>query len=243
MKAPEQWLDHRRVWRDKPVVRTIYGDFYRRIGEWLVPGRTLELGCGSGNFKEGHPDVTAVDVRPAPWVDVVADAHELPFRDESLSNVVLIDVLHHLAEPRRFLEQVERALVPGGRVVMIEPAVTAASWFFYRFLHPERLDATVHPLAEADERLRDDPYDGNQAIPTVLFGKLRADLERALPRLTVRHQAFLSLFAYPLSGGFRQWTLVPQAAAAPLLKLEDRLLPVVGRWAAFRMLVVVERTA
>ena len=81
-----------------------------------MPGTTLELGCGSGNFKEFLPTSVAVDIQRAPWLDVVADAHELPFEGASVSNIVLIDVFHHLADPRRFLAEVERVLTPGGRL-------------------------------------------------------------------------------------------------------------------------------
>ena len=59
----------------------------------------------------------AVDVLRAPWLNVVADAHELPFADSSVSNIVLIDVIHHLAEPRRFLEEAERVIEETERVI------------------------------------------------------------------------------------------------------------------------------
>jgi len=241
MDVPEQWVEHRSVWRDKPVLRSIYHDYYRRIGKWLIGGPTLELGCGTGNFKEFLGTAIAVDVTSAPWIDVVADAHALPFADASVSNIVLIDVIHHLAEPRRFLEETERLLVSGGRLVLIEPAITTLSWFFYRFFHPERVDFSVDPLTLADEATRHDPYDGNQAIPTLLFTKNGERLRKAFPHLTLRHRSFLSLFAYPMSGGFRRWSLVPSSMAAPLLKLEEHMLPVAGKWMAFRLFVVMER--
>lgn len=112
-----QWLEQRAVWKTKPVLRTIYCDFYRRVGEWLTHGPTIELGCSSGNFKAFLPGCMAVDVLRAPWLNVVADAHELPFADSSVSNIVLIDVIHHLAEPRRFLEEAERVIEETERVI------------------------------------------------------------------------------------------------------------------------------
>jgi SAM-dependent methyltransferase len=235
------WLEHRSVWSTKPVLRSIYTDFYRRVAEWLVPGPTVELGSGSGNFKDFLPASLAVDVRPAPWLDAVADAHRLPFADTSLSNIVLIDVIHHLAEPRRFLAEAERVLAPLGRIVLVEPAITPLSWVFYRFFHPERIDFSADPLTQVDKRTKFDPYDGNQAIPTLLFDNDAERLRAEMPLLRIRHKSPLSLFAYPLSGGFRRWSLVPEAAAAPLLRIEDRLLPALGKWMAFRMFVVMER--
>ena len=224
------------------MLRSIYSDFFRRIGEYLVPGTTLELGCGSGNFKEFLPTSVAVDIQRAPWLDVVADAHELPFEGASVSNIVLIDVFHHLADPRRFLAEVERVLTPGGRLVLVEPAITPLSWFFYRFFHPERVDLSADPL-EVDEATKKDPYDGNQAIPTLLFDTRSDRLEKEAPFLKILQKSFLSLFAYPLSGGLRPWSLVPKAVTPPLLRIEDRILPALGMWMAFRMFVVVERVA
>jgi len=238
--VPQQWLEHRLAWKAKPVLRSIYGDFFRRVTAWLVPGFTLELGCGAGNFKEFFPTGVAVDIRPAPWVDAVADAHELPFVDASVSNVVLIDVIHHLAAPRRFLAEAERILAPGGRLVLVEPAITPLSWFFYRYFHPERVDFAVDPLTQFDCEKKD-PYDGNQAIPTLLFDKHLDRLRTEMPLLKLRHKSFLSLFAYPLSGGFRPWSLVPESLTTPLLNFEERMLPAIGKWMAFRMFVVLER--
>jgi hypothetical protein len=50
-----------------------------------------------------------------------------------------------------------------------------------------------------------------------------------------------SLFAYPLSGGFKQWTLIPEFLVDPVLKVEDWLLPLLGPVMAFRLLGVLER--
>lgn len=241
--ARDRLLEHRSVWRTKPALRAVYADLFRHVRDWLVPGTTVELGGGTGNFKEFLPSCLAVDIQFAPWLDVAADAQALPFADGSLSNLVLVDVLHHLAAPRRFLAEAQRVLVPGGRVALVEPAITPVSWFFYRFFHPERLDFSIDPLAESEEPSGKDPYDGNQALATLLFDAQCERLRNVVPLLRVEHKEFLSLLAYPLSGGFRPWTLVPERAASPLLRVEGWLLPTVGKWMAFRMLVVLQRIA
>ena len=48
---------------------------------------------------------------------------------------------------------------------MCEPYVSPLSFPVYRFLHEERCDLAVDPLAEAVAS-GGDPFDGNQAIPT-----------------------------------------------------------------------------
>jgi len=86
-----------------------------------------------------------------------------------------------------------------------------------------------------------DAFDANQAIPTLLFGPHAARFRTTLPELTVVSHNRLSLFAYPLSGGYRRWSLIPRPLVRPVLAFEETLLPILGRAMAFRMLVVLER--
>jgi hypothetical protein len=51
----------------------------------------------------------------------------------------------------------------------------------------------------------------------------------------------LSLFAYPLSGGFKGWSLLPKIVAPLILRAEKYLLPAIGHLMAFRILVVLEK--
>lgn len=232
---------HREVWQGKPALRAIYRDFYREIRQVCAPGPTLEIGAGPGGLKSFADDIVATDILHAPWLDVVADAGRLPFADASFGNLVMIDVLHHVACVRAFLAESQRVLRPGGRIVVIEPAVTPLSWLFYRFFHDEDLCFRADPLAPCAPSPGRDPYTGNQAIPTRLFGRDAERLAREFPRLRIVTKRRLSLFAYPLSGGFRPWTLVPERLVEMLLGAERLLLPWIGAAMAFRMFVVLER--
>jgi hypothetical protein len=97
------------------------------------------------------------------------------------------------------------------------------------------------PLAYVAPKPDRDPFDSNQAIPTLLFGRRRACFYQEYPTLRVLKTQLLSLFAYPLSGGFKPWSLLPVRLSKPLLRLEDLLLPLLGKLMAFRLLAVVER--
>jgi SAM-dependent methyltransferase len=235
---------HRRAWEEKPALRAVYEDLYRRIAAACAPGRSLEIGGGVGNFKAFAPSAIATDIQAAPWLDAVCDAHRLPFGDGSLGNIVLFDVLHHLARPRAFFAEARRALKPGGRVVMVEPALSLASFPFYTWLHEEPVVLGVDPLTEGEADRRD-PYEANQAIPSLLFGPLfgrhRAAFAASFPELAVRERRLLSLFAYPLSGGFKPWSLVPAGVVPALLRIEAALAPLLGPLLAFRLFVVLER--
>jgi len=234
--------EFKEVWDRKPVLRAVYLDYYKRIEHWCRDGRTVELGSGPGNLKEALVDVVASDVSFAPWLDFVGDAQQLPLVGESIANLVGVDVLHHLEYPVEFLAEAIRVLVPGGRVVFVEPAVTPGSWIFFRFAHPEPLDLRADPLTRGPRDPDRDPMDSNQALPTLLARRrTRARLQEHLPRLRLVHTRRLSLIAYPLSGGFRTWSALPGRAVRPVLEVDNHLAPLLGRLVGFRLLMVFEK--
>ena len=237
-KAP---VAYREVWDRKPVLRAIYGDIYRHILKAVVPGPTLEVGGGSGNFKLFRPDTVSSDVLPAPWLDLVCDAQRMPFADASFANIVMVDVLHHIESPLLFLKEAARVLRPGGRLVFCEPAITPLSGPFYRMFHDEPVDMSVDPLAVGDISADKDPWDSNQAIPTLLTGRFRDALRHAVPGLELERVERFSFIAYPLSGGFRPWSMIPNALVRPLLSAEWAMRNVFGRLAAFRLLASYRR--
>jgi SAM-dependent methyltransferase len=109
----------------------------------LKPGmRLLDLGCGPGTISIGFAEVltpgevVGVDAQPAQVESArklaaenavtnatfeVADAHELPFPDNSFDAAFAHVVLMHLREPVRALSEVRRVLRPGGVVGLRDP--------------------------------------------------------------------------------------------------------------------------
>jgi SAM-dependent methyltransferase len=239
----ERLFSYRQIWETKPVLRAIYQDYYRRIVSASKTGPTLEIGGGSGNLKEFAPDVISIDILQSPWLDSVADAQSLPFVSGHFRNIVLLDVLHHIQYPRKFLSEATRVLQPGGRLIILEPAITPGSWLFYRFFHPEPVDLSVDPLADGNVDTSRDPYNANQAIPTLLVGRYQNDMEQQFPQLKLIHCEWLSFFAYPLSGGFRSWNLIPLSLIKPVLDIENRLAPIIGSILGFRLFIIIEKSA
>jgi SAM-dependent methyltransferase len=232
---------HRAQWQKKRGLRAVYADYYRCIAAHCVPGRTLEIGGGAGHSHGFLKDVVSTDILVAPWLDAVCDAHALPFPAASFANIVLVDVLHHLERPATFLGEAARVLRPGGRLAMLDPAITPVSWVCYTLLHQEPVVMRADPLGRPLRAGRRDPFESNQAISTLLFGRHRRRFESAFPELAIVALRRMSLFAYPLSGGFKAWSLIPAAAVGPVLRWERRLEPMLGRVMAFRQLVVLQR--
>lgn len=238
-------LAHRDTWRRKPILRDIYAEFHRSIESSLsqIPGPTLEVGGGPGGFKEFRKATISFDVIPCPWLDFAGDACRPPIAPNSAANIVMLDVLHHLAYPQRFFDAASDILKPGGRLVMIEPYVSPLSWCIYRFIHPEDCAMAVRPLDVSPDEPVADPdraWDGNQAIPTALFWRDRRKFEQRYPDLRIVERRRMSFLLYPLSGGFGYPGLIP-AAVAPAVRRIDRWMRPIARLVAFRCQVVLER--
>jgi SAM-dependent methyltransferase len=234
--SPEEF---REVWEAKPVLRAVYRDYYARIAQWCRAGTTIEIGTGSGNLRESLPGVIASDIVASQFLDLTLDAQHLPFADRSVSTIVGVDVLHHIEYPRLFLGDARRVLEPGGRIVLIEPAITPLSWVMFKLGHPEPVDLRVDPLVDGQPDPHRHPFESNQALPTLLAGRHRERVEREVGLIFVNVER-ISLAAYPLSGGFRRWSLLPARWVDQVLRAERRLERRLGRLAAFRLLVVLE---
>jgi SAM-dependent methyltransferase len=84
-----------------------------------VHGTVLDLGAGLRPFADLLPGKTiALDYRPRPDLDLVADAHHLPFGDDSVDSVVCTEVFEHLLDPPAAAREIVRILKPGGRLVL-----------------------------------------------------------------------------------------------------------------------------
>jgi SAM-dependent methyltransferase len=233
--------DYRDMWNRKPGLRAVYGDIYRRVLSQCVAGSILEIGGGSGNFKAFAPRTISTDIVFAPWLDLVCDAQQLPFADASFNNMVMVDVLHHVENPTLLLADAQRVLRRGGRLIFCEPAITPLSRIFYRLFHEEPFDMTANPLIDHPISLGRNPWESNQAIPTLLAGRYRNAAATRFPTLPLVSLDYFSFLAYPLSGGFKAWSALPTALADGLLTLEWKARGIFGRLAGFRLLAVYER--
>ncbi|HKV24255.1 MAG TPA: class I SAM-dependent methyltransferase [Candidatus Acidoferrum sp.] len=245
-QAQEFFERHRRLWQQKPVLQRIYKEeFFARLVSFRTPGGiSVEVGAGPGFLKQFAPDIFSTDLIWSPWLDAVADAQRLPFRTASVTNIFGLDMLHHVGTPLEFLAEASRILAPGGRLILIEPWITPFSFLVYRFLHQERCDLseaswTKETHGNSQEKKA---FDGNQAIPFLLFGKRhRGATMKSLPELRFLALEPFCFFCYLLSGGFNHTSLLPEFLYAPLAKAEKWAMPLWRRLAALRGLLVLEK--
>lgn len=231
---------HKIVWKEKPILRQLYTSWYQEIAAQLIVGNTLELGGGTGNFKEFAPNVVSSDIIPSPWIDVVADAQDLPFENQSFDNIVMFDVLHHIENVTLFFNEALRVLRPGGRIAMMEPYISWLSWPVYNFLHPEPVNFQQNPLVLVEPSPHRKAFDANQAFATILFEREFKEFRDQYPQFIKVYHRRMAFFAYPLSGGFEKPSLLPMTLLKSTLTLES-LLAFMSKILAFRILVVLEK--
>ncbi len=212
---------NQRAWESKPLLREIYRQFYasiRRLIDLNVPGTIVEIGSGIGNLKDHVKNVVCTDLFKNPWLDVVCDGYRLPFRDASVSHLVLFDVFHHLQVPNAFLQEARRVLVKSGRIILFEPYISLASFPVYRMFHHEPL-GWKDSIAFDNTPPKSQNYYAAQGNATRLF--FRNEKPDFLRGWNVFYKSAHSAFAYLLSGGYSKPAFYPEGLL-PAINWFDR---------------------
>jgi SAM-dependent methyltransferase len=229
----------RRIIQEKPALKQIYQEWYQSVVNSLPRGEdpVLEVGSGGGFFRSYLPDLITSEIFQTEDVQVVLDATRLPFGDGSLRAIVLIDVLHHIAQPRQFIAQAAQCVRKNGTLVMIEPWVSTWSSLIYRRFHHE----PFRPESEEWEFPPAGPLSGaNGALPWIMFLRDRDRFEREFPCWEIKGIRPILPFRYLASGGVSLRNLLPAAAFDLLRRLEHCLQPWIDSWAMFAEIVLVK---
>lgn len=104
-----------------------------RLFNWLNQNaygkKVLNLGSGIGDFdkfisKDTHVVNFDIDFSK-PNLNIVGDAHDLPFKNESFDIVYSISVLEHVRKPWVVSDEINRILKLGGHIVLDVPFLSA----------------------------------------------------------------------------------------------------------------------
>lgn len=212
----------KRVIASKPLLKAIYDEWYGMLAAALPAGTgpVLELGSGAGYCDRYIPGLITSEFLHCPSVQLRLDAQNLPFATESLRAIVFTGVLHHIPNVRLFFAEAARCIRPGGKILMIEPWVTAWSRFAYKHLHhepfsPEAADwgfPSSGPLSDA-----------NIAIPWIVLERDREKFEREFPQFEIELIRPFLPFRYVISGGLATRNLMPAFTNGMWLRFEKML--------------------
>ena len=87
-----------------------------------ISGKTLDLGCGRGKYKEliitKASQYIGADFYEHKNVDVYTDARNTPFKNNEFETVICLQVLEHIAEPHKVIQECFRIVKNGGKVIL-----------------------------------------------------------------------------------------------------------------------------
>jgi SAM-dependent methyltransferase len=239
--SPEAHVVFAEIIEAKPFLKEIYRSWFGMLAESLpekLDGPVLELGSGAGFLEEFIPGLIKSEIQHIVSADVALDARSLPFPENSLKAIVIVDVFHHIPDVAKFLAEAQRCLKPGGVISMIEPWITPWSGFVYKYLHQEPF------LNEAEEwRFSEGGRMSmsNSALPWIVFERDRRLFESQFSFFKVERIVLHTPFLYLLSGGVSMKNLVPAGLFPLIRRLESALTPFMKHIAMFANIVLIKQ--
>lgn len=215
-------LQHRNIIRKKPFLYKIYVDFYKTFLKTKFPkGAIVEIGSGAGFVKDIIPNVTTSDLIKGPDIDKVFSAHKIPFENESVSVFLMVNVLHHIKHSEKALQEIERCLIPKGKIVMIEPYSSLWGGLIFKYIHPEKKG--FNPKAGWKIKGRGRMSDSNPALPWIIFVRDRKIFQKKFPNLKIVEVLPHTPFGYLISGGLTKYQFLP-TSTYPLIRWFDNFI-------------------
>lgn len=231
--SPQTISIHRKIILKKPIMRAVYRKWYKRFlpavsatSQLRLP--MVEIGCGASHLEQYIPTVIKTDVVNHGNVHQVVDGTELPYADDSVRCLFVLNALHHFDFPQKFLAEAERVLAPGGRLVLTEPSNSPLQKFMIRHFH-------LHEYYDDSVKRWDNVVEGrlssaNNALPWIIFQRDRTLFETRFPKLKILSIKRHTLFFYFASGGLSYRSFLP-ALSIPFLHLSEwlvTLIPLLG---------------
>ena len=205
---PNASLAHRDIILKKPFLKRLYNDWYLIFiikSKEIKNGKYLEIGSGGGFLKDVFPEVITSDILILPNVDLIFTAEEIPFKENELASIVMLNVFHHIPKPHLFLKEAQRTLIKGGKIIMTEPANSSLARFIYKRFHHEPFDEKGQREIKAGNPLSN----SNQALPYIYFERDLNLFKKDFPLLKINSINYHSPFSYIISGGVSRSAMLP----------------------------------
>lgn len=243
LRHQQEILQNKACWQKKPVLKKIYHNFYTQIAKHLSglsDSRVVELGSGIGNIKEVIPNCLRSDLFPNPWLDKTENAYRLSFNNETVSDLILFDVFHHLRYPGTAMKEFERVLRPGGRVIIFDPFISLFGRIVYGLFHREPIGWRTQIFWNAPENWNTNQIDyyAAQGNATRIFFKRQ--FLSSLKNWKVINRFRFSAFSYVASGGYSGPQLYPNRLYRFMCFI-DRILDFLPAVFATRALIVLQK--
>lgn len=234
---PRLTVIRHRLLQQKKYLYRLYQDWYTLIKENLgeLDSTIIELGSGGGFLEKIIPQVIKTDIFFHPFIHIAMDGLMLPLERNSQDALVLLDVFHHMPNVKEFLDEAERTLKIGGRIIMIEPWVSKWSLKAYSLINHELMDAN----AKSWKFNSTGPLSGsNQALPWIVFNRDREKFCSEYPRFQIVKIQPMMPFRYIFSGGLSTWISLPEFFYPLIKKFEALFEKQMDDWGMFALIVL-----
>lgn len=234
---------NRDIYKKKKIIKLIYNNYYSLIKKNVLKNNNypiLEIGSGGGNIKRIIKSCITSDQFKGRNIDRIENIYKIKFNNNSLSNIILIDVFHHLEFPLLALNEIKRVLIKHGRLIMIEPAMGLIPRIIYKIFHyePNGFNIKINRHNKLSVKLKFKKYFASQSFPWRIFFLNELDLKKNFKKKKIR---LFSDFAFLLSGGYSYRSFYPEIFY-PVIKYLDKILSVISlKIFSSRMLVVIEK--
>ena len=239
LDSPERTMYHREIIMQKKFLRKLYEQWYLEFTSEIknLPNEVfIELGSGGGFLKELEPKVICTDILKLPSNDMTFSALDMPFKDNSVGGIFMVDTMHHIPDIKLFLNEVNRVLVKNGKVIMIEPANTLWGRFIYKNFHHEPFDDTggwtfpeKGPLSGA-----------NGALPWIVFERDRPIFNKRFPNMVLENISYRNPLLYLVSGGISFRQLLPDFMFPVINKIDHVLPKVTKQFSMFQLIKITK---
>jgi SAM-dependent methyltransferase len=235
----ERTVLHKEIINKKKFLKKLYIEWYSQYYKYskkILEGLKVEIGSGGGFLKEFDHTIICSDILKIPNLDMNFSALQMPFDNESVGALFMIDAFHHIPDSKKFLEEAYRVLLNKGRVIMIEPANSFWSRLVYKNFHNEPFD--LH----GDWKIKGNgPLSGaNGALPWIVFERDKEKFSEYFPNLEIKRIEYHTPFRYLLSGGLQYHNFVPNWSFG-IFTFVDKVLSAVSKQISMFVTIVVEK--
>lgn len=246
MKTYEEILARQSENSQAGACKSYYSWLYSLMKVTMQPEeKYLEVGAGAGISRYFLTDFNVLRTDFLSWkqgeVLGEVDAQNLPFSNGEFSGVLGMDMIHHVSQPAKLLDEAVRVTKPGGQLIFIEPYVSILSYPVYRLFHPER--ATIPFRFDSKKSwVTESASDGDQSVAQRLFctksGKKH--IQDSYGNTIKIEVDYLSPLAFYLTGGLNRPLGTPSSFIEKLIYLEANLPRTLRKLLASRMIVRVQ---
>ena len=206
----------------------------------------LEIGSGAGLSKYYLPHkIERTDILPWTQNEVIGmiDAQSLSYETNHFDGAFCVDVIHHLSDPLKAIEELIRVVKPGSKVVVIESFVSIMSYPIYKLFHSEKTSWKLK-LSDFGRVLSVTPSDGDQGVSKSIFND-NANQLYAKKRLgeicewTIEYFSPLSFFA---TGGLSKPLPTPSKLIETIIAFESILPRFILKLTASRIVIILTKS-